>query len=179
MRPLKDANGLPFAQMLIDIARKGGAGASVRYTFLRGSTDPTPLDKVACRRGDETPWHLMIGTAQYISAIDASALVRMVRTAFSSKIVRLLLSIDIVSWMITAQRGQAVDFRAEASGWLPASTGELDALVANTDRSDGSRPDGAHRRSGSAVIAMIDKSASTARGARSRSEGARRGSARS
>ena len=47
MRAVKDANGLPFATMLMDIARQGGAGGSVRYTFLRSSTDPTPLDKVA------------------------------------------------------------------------------------------------------------------------------------
>ena len=47
MRPVKDANGLPFASMMIDIARQGGAGSSIRYTFLRSSTDPTPLDKVA------------------------------------------------------------------------------------------------------------------------------------
>src|ERR1700742_1985984 len=47
MREVKDAHGVPFAAMMMDIARKGGAGEPIRYTFLRSSTDPTPLDKVA------------------------------------------------------------------------------------------------------------------------------------
>ena len=62
MRGVKDANGLPFAQMLMDLARQGQG--SLRYTFLRSATDPTPLDKVAFTRGF-APWHLMIGTATY------------------------------------------------------------------------------------------------------------------
>ena len=51
MRDVKDANGLPFAALLMDIARQGGAGSSIRYAFLRSGTDPTPLDKVAWARG--------------------------------------------------------------------------------------------------------------------------------
>ena len=98
MREVKDANGLPFAAMMIDIAQKGGAGGSIRYTFLRSSTDPTPLDKVAFVRGYQ-PWHLMIATAQYISAIDASFW-SMVRTASIVIVVLMLLSIAI-AWMIT------------------------------------------------------------------------------
>src|SRR5271156_6852695 len=47
MRSVKDANGLPFASMMIDIARQGGAGSSIRYKFLRSSTDPTPLEQGA------------------------------------------------------------------------------------------------------------------------------------
>ena len=61
MRGVKDANGLPFAAMLMDLARQGQG--SLRYTFLRSGTDPTPLDKVAFTRGF-APWHLMIGTAR-------------------------------------------------------------------------------------------------------------------
>ena len=53
MRNVKDANGLPFASMLMDIARRGQG--TLRYTFLRSSTDPTPLDKVAFTRGF-APW---------------------------------------------------------------------------------------------------------------------------
>jgi methyl-accepting chemotaxis protein len=49
MRGAKDINGLPFASMLMDIARRGEG--TLRYTFLRSSTDPTPLDKVAFTRG--------------------------------------------------------------------------------------------------------------------------------
>src|SRR5215475_5084948 len=77
MRGVKDAFGLPFAQMLMDLARKGEG--SVRYSFLRSNTDPTPLDKVAFTRGFQ-PWHLMIGTATYISEVDA-AFWSMVKTA--------------------------------------------------------------------------------------------------
>jgi len=48
MRGAKDINGLPFASMMMDIARKGEG--TLRYTFLRSSTDPTPFDKVAFTR---------------------------------------------------------------------------------------------------------------------------------
>src|SRR6201986_817666 len=33
MRNMRDANGLPFAAILIDIARQGGAGSSLRFSF--------------------------------------------------------------------------------------------------------------------------------------------------
>src|SRR6201992_3906525 len=96
MRNGKDANGLPFAQMLIDIAKQGEG--SLRYTFLRSSTDPTPLDKVAFARGF-APWHLMIGTAEYMSAVDASSWT-MAQTASAVIAVLMLISIAI-AWAIT------------------------------------------------------------------------------
>src|ERR1700680_686275 len=77
MRTVKDANGLPFASMLMDIAKRGQG--SLRYTVLRSSTEPTPLEKVAFARGF-TPWRLMIGTAEYMSDVDVSFW-SMVRTA--------------------------------------------------------------------------------------------------
>src|ERR1700749_4929183 len=40
MHGVKDANGLPFAVMLMDLARQGQA--SLLYSFLRSATDPTP-----------------------------------------------------------------------------------------------------------------------------------------
>jgi methyl-accepting chemotaxis protein len=131
MRNVKDANGLPFASMLMDIARQGGAGSPIRYTFLRSSTDPTPLDKVAWGRGF-APWHLMIGTAQYISAIDASFW-SMVRTASVVIIVLMLLSIAI-AWAIT--RSVVKPLTGLKARMASLSTGELEAPVANTDRSD-------------------------------------------
>ena len=131
MRHVKDANGLPFADMMMDFARQGGAGSSIRYTFLRSSTDPTPLDKVAWARGF-TPWHLMIGTAQYISAIDASFW-SMVRTASVVIAVLMLLSIAI-AWAITRSVVKPLSGLKERMASL--STGELDAPVANTDRRD-------------------------------------------
>jgi methyl-accepting chemotaxis protein len=131
MRPVKDANGLPFASMMIDIARQGGAGSSIRYTFLRSSTDPTPLDKVAFARGF-TPWHLMIGTAQYISAIDASFW-SMVRTA--SVVIALLMLLSIViAWAIT--RSVVKPLTGLRDRMASLSAGELDAPVAHADRSD-------------------------------------------
>ncbi len=129
MRTFKDANGLPFASMLIDLARQGQG--SVRYTFLRSSTDPTPLDKVAFTRG-YAPWHLMIGTAEYMSAVDDSFW-SMVRTASVVIAVLMLLSI-VVAWAIT--RSVVRPLAALRQRMASLSTGELDAPVANADRSD-------------------------------------------
>src|ERR1700744_4669173 len=97
MRGVKDANGLPFAQMLMDMARTGGQG-SLCYSFLRSATDPTPLDKVAFTRGF-APWHLMIGTATYLSEVDATFW-SMVKTASYVIAVLMLISIGI-AWLIT------------------------------------------------------------------------------
>src|SRR3984885_15000512 len=131
MRAVKDANGLPFASMLMDIARQGGAGASIRYTFLRSSTDPTPLDKVAFGRGF-TPWHLMIGPAQYISAIDTSFW-SMVRAA--SIVIALLMLLSIaIAWAIT--RSVVKPLTGLRDRMASLSAGELDAPVAHADRSD-------------------------------------------
>jgi methyl-accepting chemotaxis protein len=131
MREVKDAHGLPFAAMMMDTARKGGAGEPIRYTFLRSSTDPTPLDKVAFARGYQ-PWHLMIGTAQYISAIDASFW-SMVRTASIVIVVLMLISI-MIAWMITRSVVKPLTGLKERMASL--STGELTAPVANTERAD-------------------------------------------
>jgi methyl-accepting chemotaxis protein len=129
MRTFKDANGLPFASMLIDLARQGQG--SVRYTFLRSSTDPTPLDKVAFARGF-APWHLMIGTAEYMSAVDDSFW-SMVRTASVVIAVLMLLSIA-VAWAIT--RSVVTPLAGLRQRMASLSAGELDAPVANADRND-------------------------------------------
>jgi methyl-accepting chemotaxis protein len=129
MRTFKDANGLPFASMLIDLARQGQG--SVRYTFLRSSTDPTPLDKVAFTRGF-APWHLMIGTAEYMSAVDASFW-SMIQTASVVIAVMMLLSI-VVAWAITHSVVKPLSGLRQRMASL--SAGELDAPVANTDRAD-------------------------------------------
>ena len=129
MRTFKDANGLPFASMLIDLARQGQG--SVRYTFLRSSTDPTPLDKVAFTRGF-APWHLMIGTAEYMSAVDDSFW-SMVRTASVVIAVMMLLSI-VVAWAITRSVVKPLSGLKQRMASL--SAGELDAPVANVDRAD-------------------------------------------
>jgi methyl-accepting chemotaxis protein len=129
MRPVKDAFGLPFAAMLMDLARQGQG--SLRYSFLRSSTDPTPLDKVAFVRGF-APWHLMIGTAEYMSDVDASFW-SMVRTASAVIAALMLLSIAI-AWAIT--RSVVKPLTGLRQRMAALSAGELDAPVANADRSD-------------------------------------------
>src|ERR1700759_1592702 len=120
MRGVKDANGLPFAQMLMDMARQGQG--SLRYTFLRSSTDPTPLDKVAFTRGF-APWHLMIGTAIYLSEVDTTFW-SMVRTASAVIAALMLISIGI-AWMIT--RSVVKPLNGLKSRMASLSQGELDA----------------------------------------------------
>jgi methyl-accepting chemotaxis protein len=129
MRTVKDANGLPFASMLMDIAQQGQG--SLRYSFLRSSTDPTPLDKVAFTRGF-APWHLMIGNAQYMSDVDASFW-SMVRTASAVIAALMLLSIAI-AWLITRSVVKPLSSLKERMASL--STGELDAPVSHADRPD-------------------------------------------
>ena len=129
MRGVKDANGLPFAQMLLDIARQGQG--SLRYTFLRSATDPTPLDKVAFTRGF-APWHLMIGTATYLSEVDATFW-SMVRTASVLIAVLMLISIG-VAWLITRSVVKPLSGLKERMASL--SAGELEAPVIHADRSD-------------------------------------------
>ncbi|WP_249781089.1 methyl-accepting chemotaxis protein [Bradyrhizobium sp. dw_78] len=129
MRQIKDANGFPFATRLIDIAKQGEG--SVRYTFMRSSADPTPLDKVAYARGF-APWHLMIGAAEYISDVDVSFWL-MARTASAVIAILMLLSIGI-AWAITRSVVRPLTGLKERMASL--STGELDAPVANADRPD-------------------------------------------
>jgi methyl-accepting chemotaxis protein len=129
MRAVKDANGLPFASMLMDLARQGEG--SLRYSFLRSSTDSTPLDKVAFTRGF-APWHLMIANAQYMSDVDASFW-SMVRTASAVIAALMLLSIAI-AWLITRSVVKPLSSLRERMASL--STGELDAPVSHADRSD-------------------------------------------
>jgi methyl-accepting chemotaxis protein len=129
MRPMKDANGLPFAAMLIDIAKNGEG--SLRYAFRRSANDVTPLDKVAYARGF-APWKLMIGTAEYMSDVDASFW-SMVRTA-SAVIALLMLCSIAIAWAITRSVVKPLTNLKDRMGSL--SIGELDAPVAHADRSD-------------------------------------------
>ena len=129
MRGVKDANGLPFAQMLMDIARQGQG--SLRYSFPRSGTDPTPLDKVAFARGF-APWHLMIGTATYLSEVDATFW-SMVKTASVLIAVLMLISIG-VAWLVTRSVVRPLSDLKDRMASL--SEGELNAPVAHADRTD-------------------------------------------
>jgi methyl-accepting chemotaxis protein len=129
MRPIKDPNGVPFPSMLIDIARKGQG--SLRYTFVRSGADSTLVEKVAFGRGF-APWHLMIGTAEYMSDVDASFW-SMVQTASVVIAALMLLSIAI-TWAITRSVVKPLAGLRERMASL--SAGDVDAPVANVDRSD-------------------------------------------
>jgi methyl-accepting chemotaxis protein len=126
---LKDANGLPFATMMLDIAKRQGEG-TIRYAFPKG-LDKTPSDKIAYVRGS-APWHLMIAAAVYINDIDA-AFWRMARTASAVIVTLMLLSIG-VAWSIT--RSVVKPLSGLKARMASLSTGELDAAVADTDRPD-------------------------------------------
>jgi methyl-accepting chemotaxis protein len=127
---LRDANGLPFATMMLDIAKRQGEG-TIRYAFPRGSVDKTACDKIAYVRGS-APWHLMIAAAVYINDIDA-AFWRMARTTSAVIITLMLLSIGI-AWSIT--RSVVKPLSGLKARMASLSTGELDAAVADTDRPD-------------------------------------------
>jgi methyl-accepting chemotaxis protein len=129
MREKKDANGLPFAQMMMDIARQGQG--SIRYTFLRSSTDPTALEKVAFTRGF-APWHLMISTATYLSEVDATFW-SMIKTASVVIAVLMLISIGI-AWLITRSVVKPLSSLKDRMASL--SEGQLEAPVTHADRTD-------------------------------------------
>jgi methyl-accepting chemotaxis protein len=126
---LRDANGLPFAAMMLDMARRQGEG-TIRYAFPRG-LDKTPSEKIAYVRGS-APWHFMIAAAVYINDIDA-AFWRMAQTASTVIITLMLLSVG-VAWSIT--RSVVKPLSGLRARMAALSTGELEAAVANTDRPD-------------------------------------------
>jgi methyl-accepting chemotaxis protein len=130
IRGLKDANGLPFAAMLLGIARQPGEG-TLRYVFRRGGTDQTPLEKTAYVRGF-TPWHLMIAAAEYRTDIDAS-LWRTGRTAGAAIGVLMLVSIGI-AWGVGRSVVKPLSgLKARMAGF---TRGDFDAPIPGTDRSD-------------------------------------------
>jgi methyl-accepting chemotaxis protein len=128
VRGLKDANGLPFASMMLDIARQGEG--TIRYAFPRGSST-TPLEKVSYVRGFG-PWHLMIASAEYMTDIDATFW-QMTRTAAAVIGVLMLISIGI-AWAVA--RSVVKPLSRLKTRMAGLSAGELDFPVADTDRRD-------------------------------------------
>jgi len=129
MRPNKDANGLPFAVMLMDIAKKGQG--TLNYSFRRSGSDPTPLAKVAFTRGF-APWNLMLGSAEYMSEVDNSFW-SMVQTASVVIAVLMLISIAI-AWMVG--RSVVKPLAGLKARMASLSAGQLDAPVAHAERRD-------------------------------------------
>jgi methyl-accepting chemotaxis protein len=130
MRSFRDANGLSFASIMMDVAKTKGEG-TLRFSFLKGSADQTPLDKIAYFRGF-APWHVMIGAAEYMSDIDAPFWA-MSETALEVIAVLMLLTIG-VAWAITRSVVKPLSNLKERM--IALSEGELTAAVADTDRPD-------------------------------------------
>ncbi|MGC1554551.1 MAG: cache domain-containing protein, partial [Bradyrhizobium sp.] len=128
VRGLKDAAGLPFAQMMLDMAQRGEG--TIRYTFPRGGAK-TPLEKVAYVRG-YAPWHMMIASAEYMTDLDVTFW-SMARTVAALIGALLLLSIGI-AWLVARSVVKPLSrlkLRMDA-----LSKGELNLPVADAGRSD-------------------------------------------
>lgn len=128
-RGFKDAHGLPFGAMILDIAKRGDEG-TVSYMFPKGK-DPAPMEKIAYVRGF-APFHVAIVAAEYMTDID-NAFWRMARTAALLIGVLLLISIGI-AWLVAHGVVKPLTgLRARMAG---LSEGDLDSPVPGADRRD-------------------------------------------
>jgi len=134
VRGLKDSNGLPFATIMLQIARqpdaKGSGEGTIAYAFPKG-TDKTPRAKIAYVRGF-APWHMMIASAEYMTDID-DAFWSMARTAGAVIGVLMLISIAI-GWIVA--RGIVRPLFGLKARMAGLSAGDLDAAVAGAGRRD-------------------------------------------
>jgi methyl-accepting chemotaxis protein len=128
VRGLKDSAGLPFASMMLDIAKRGEG--TIRYTFPRGGAK-TPLEKVAYVRGFG-PWHLMIASAEYMTDLDVTFW-NMAQTVAALIGALLLLSIGI-AWLVA--RSVVTPLSRLKLRMDALSKGELNLPVADAGRSD-------------------------------------------
>jgi methyl-accepting chemotaxis protein len=129
VRGLKDSAGMPFAQMMLDMAKQKGEG-TIRYTFPKGGAK-TPLEKVAYVRGFG-PWHLMIASAEYMTDLDVTFW-NMAQTV-AALIGALLLASIGIAWLVARSVVRPLSrlkLRMDA-----LSKGELSLPVADTGRSD-------------------------------------------
>jgi methyl-accepting chemotaxis protein len=129
VRGLKDMNGLPFASMMLDMAKQQSEG-TIRYAFPRGLST-IPLEKVAYIRGFG-PWHLMIASAEYMTDIDTTFWA-MTRTAAMVISVLMLVSIAI-AWAVA--RSVVEPLSRLKSRMAALGAGEVDLPVADADRGD-------------------------------------------
>jgi methyl-accepting chemotaxis protein len=128
VRELKDAAGMPFAQMMLDMAKR--SEGTIRYVFPRGGAK-TPLEKVAYVRGF-APWHMMIASAEYMTDLDVTFW-NMAQTA-GLLIGVLLLSSIVIAWLVARSVIKPLSrlkLRMDA-----LSKGELNLPVADSGRSD-------------------------------------------
>src|SRR5665213_1018321 len=125
----KDANGLPFAAMMLDMTKRQAEGP-LHYAFPRGG-GKIPMDKVAYVKGF-APWHLMIASAECMTDIDATFW-EMTRTAAAVIGILLLISIGI-AWAVSRSIVKPLSRRELRMAAL--SAGELGLAVVDTSRRD-------------------------------------------
>jgi methyl-accepting chemotaxis protein len=128
VRGLKDSAGMPFAQMMLDMAKRGEG--TIRYTFPKGGAK-TPLEKVAYVRGFG-PWHLMIASAEYMTDLDVTFW--NMAQSVAALIGALLLASIGIAWLVARSVVRPLSrlkLRMDA-----LSKGELSLPVADTGRSD-------------------------------------------
>ena len=126
---LRDSNGLPFASMMVDIAKQKGEG-TVRYSFPRG-VSKIPLDKIVFVR-HFAPWSLVIASAEYMTDLD-QVFWNMAWTAGIVIGVLLLASVAI-AWAVgrsVVKPLSRLKARMRALG-----EGDLDAAIDGADRGD-------------------------------------------
>ncbi|MGD0429958.1 MAG: methyl-accepting chemotaxis protein [Acetobacteraceae bacterium] len=124
-----DANGLPFSEKMIDIAKVRGEG-TLRYDSPRGD-GKRALEKVAYVR-DFAPWHLMIGTAEYMTDIDTTFQGLAVTVA---EVIGGLMLVSIgIAWVVAHSIVRPLNGLKARMGALGA--GDLDAPVEGSDRHD-------------------------------------------
>jgi methyl-accepting chemotaxis protein len=129
VRSLRDANGVPFASMMLDMVKQQGEG-TIKYAFPRGG-GKIPMEKVAYIKGF-APWHLMIASAEYMSDIDATFW-QMTRTAAVVIGILMLISIGI-AW--AASRSIVNPLSRLKARMAALSAGELALPVVDTVRRD-------------------------------------------
>jgi len=129
MRAAKDARGLPFAAIMLDVAQRQGEGTLV-YAFPKG-TNPTPLPKIAWFRAFG-PWHMLIISAEYIADID-DTFCQMTRTAAMMIGALLLVSLGI-AWAVGRSIVRPLSGLRGRMATLQA--GDLAAAVPGADRRD-------------------------------------------
>ncbi|HET7888104.1 MAG TPA: methyl-accepting chemotaxis protein [Bradyrhizobium sp.] len=128
VRGLKDSAGMPFASMMLDMARQGEG--TIRYTFPKGGAK-TPLEKVAYVRGFG-PWHLMIASAEYMTDLDVTFW--NMAQSVSALIGALLLCSIAIAWLVARSVVKPLSrlkLRMDA-----LSKGELNLPVADAGRPD-------------------------------------------
>jgi methyl-accepting chemotaxis protein len=128
IRGVKDSSGLPFASMMLDMAKKGEG--TIRYEFPKGGAK-TPLQKVAYVRGF-APWHLMIASAEYMTDLDTTFW-GMAQTA-AAVIVAFLLASIAIAWLVA--RSVVKPLSRLRSRMAALSNGDLDLPVADAERPD-------------------------------------------